>query len=282
VRIVRSAIIFGLVLGGFGAPVFSQQNVGFVLELQGKWSSGKDHRTIRLGQQLQGGLVLENPDPADGDHIVVANLRGEVIKTIRCKSGACRECTEAGGCYDPIHSLPNAMESPGALSTVLNAVVELLLAKPERYSVHRVRGAENSRTGVVQMQGDTVDIDSLLLGEEAGTYEFQFIPLSEKTHQPNPTSLFGQTKWNPGAKAILNINGIEPGLYEVRFDHGTTTGNAWILVCSGADYRDRAVAFQEFVHQTESWSSSVTQSTRQTYQRAYLEYLNLQTVRSAK
>jgi hypothetical protein len=278
---LRLPIIFGLSLAVVAVPGFGQQNVGFVLELQGKWVSGKDQAPLKLAQSVQGGLVLENRDPTDGDHIVVANLQGEIIKTIRCKSGACRECAPAGGCYDPIHPLPNPEETPSNISTVMNAVVELLSAKPDRYSIHRVRGAEGFRSSVAELEGDGIDLNSLLEGVEPGDYEFQFISLSERAG-PSKLALSGQARWKPGERMTLSLNGIEPGLYEVHYRHGTTSGNVWLLLCPTPEFGVMVTAFQRFTHQTQSWDKNVTPNTRQAYQRAYLEYLSLQTVRSAR
>ena len=279
-RTARAAIILSLTLFGSCIPILSQQRVGFVLEIQGDWA-GSDHEPLRVGQSLQGGLVLNSTTAADGDHIVIANLRGDIVKTIRCKSRICRECTEAGGCYDPIHALPSAPEASGTVSTVLNAVIELLSAKPERYSVHRVRGVENSRTEVARLEDDRLDLGSLLEGEEAGTYEFQFISLSKGSQPLNSRTLHGQGTWNPGGKQqTITISGIEPGLYEVRYDHGPTTGNAWVLLCADPKFKDAAADFQGFRQQTEAWDKSVTDNTRQRYRRAYLEYLDRQIVRS--
>jgi hypothetical protein len=280
-RIVRQSIIIGLLLIAAGVPCLGQQRVGFVLELQGKWVGGNDPAALRLGQTLPGGLALENPDPTDGDHIVIANLHGEIIKTIRCRSGACRECTLTGGCYDPVHPLPNPEGAPSGVSTVLNAVVELLSAKPDRYSVHRVRGAESFRSAVVRLEGNAIDLDSLLKGAEPGNYELQFVSLSKEADQAKRKVLIGQMKWEPGEKAILTVNGIEPGLYEVSYQHGMTWGDAWVLLCSGPGCRDMTMAYEEFKQQAKSWDKTVTQSTKQAYQRAYLEYLNLRSARSA-
>lgn len=281
-RIVRLAIVIGCLLLEAGVACFGQQCVGFVLELQGKWVSTTDKTALKVGQTLPAGFVGENPDPVDGDHIVIADLHGEVIKTIRCRSAVCRECSPKGGCYDPIHPLPNSVGTPSRGSAILNAIVDLLSAKPDRYSVHRVRGAEGFRSAVLQLEGNTTDVGDLLQDLEPGNYALQLTLLSEGNEHPNVKTLNGQTIWTPGSRADMTVPGIAPGLYEVRYQHGSIVGDAWVLICSGSECRDMAARYAEFKQKTEGWEKNVAPSTIQAYQRACLEYLILGNVRSAK
>src|ERR1039457_6894740 len=77
----------------------AQQRVGYVLEMEGTWTLRASSQPLSMGQALPRAGLLVNSDPLDNDNIVVANLRGEVIKTIRCRSGVCGECRESSGCY---------------------------------------------------------------------------------------------------------------------------------------------------------------------------------------
>jgi hypothetical protein len=276
--LARSAIILWSALFICGSSVFAQQKVGFVLEMHGKWTDGDTQGFLKLGQMLKGEAVLSNSVPVDDDHIVIANLHGGIIKTVRCKDGVCRECTESGACYDPIHPLPKAGDSGGAVSTLLNAVLDLFVEKPERYSVHRVRGAEPEviRSEVARQDANAVELDSLLEGKEKGRYEVQFSPISEKTKSGEKLQAFeGGINWNPGEKASLALHGLVPGLYQVFLYRGSSTTTAWILLCADADYQHAVNSFEEFVRQTESWGRNVTPATKQAYQRAFLEYLDL-------
>jgi hypothetical protein len=259
-----------------GASVFAQQNVGFVLEMHGRWTDGDAQGFLKLGQLLPSEAVLANAAPVDEDRIVIANLHGEIIKTVRCKDRVCRECTESGACYDPIHPLPKAGDSAGSVTTLLNAVLDLFVEKPERYSVHRVRGAapEVIKSEVVRLDANTVELASLFEGKEKGRYEVQFVPISEKTNR-GEKSFEGGINWNPGEKAALALHGLVQGLYEVRLFRSSSTTTAWILLCDGAGYQHSADSFEEFVRQTESWGKNVTPATKQAYQRAFLEYLDL-------
>lgn len=275
-RLACSAIIFWSVMALSGASVFAQQNVGFVLEMHGKWTDGHAQGFLKLGQLLPSEAVLANAAPVDEDRIVIANLHGEIIKTVRCKDGVCRECTESGACYDPIHPLPKAGDSAGSVTTLLNAVLDLFVEKPERYSVHRVRGAapEVIKSEVVRLDANTVELASLFEGKEKGRYEVQFVPISEKTNR-GEKSFEGSINWNPGEKAALALHGLVQGLYEVHLFRGSSTTTAWILLCGGAGYQHSADSFGEFVRQTKSWGKNVTPATKQAYQRAFLEYLDL-------
>jgi len=281
-RITRLAIAVGCLSLGASLPSLGQQRVGFVLELQGKWVSAKDQAALKLGQTLPGGLVVENVTPVDGDHIVIANLNGEIIKTVRCRSAVCRECTPTGGCYDPIHPLPDSIGASSSLSTVFNAVVELLAAKPDHYSVHRVRGAEDFRSAVLQLEASSIDVEDLLQGLEPGNYTLQLTPILSGSEQPTARALKGQMIWTPGTKAHLTVDGIEPGLYEVQCQHNSTIGDAWVLICRGSEYRRIATEYAEFRRKTAPWEKSVGASTIQEYERVYLDYLSLQNIRSAK
>lgn len=277
-RLARCAIILWSALALCDSSVFAQQKVGFVLEIHGKWTDGDTRGFLKLGQLLPGEAVLANPAPVDNDRIVIANLHGEIIKTVRCKDAVCRECTESGACYDPIHPLPKAGDSAGTVSTLLNAVLDLFVEKPERYSVHRVRGADPEvvRSEVVRLDANALELGSLFEGKEKGRYEVQFVPISEKTKSgEKPQRFEGGIDWNPGEKAALVLKGIAPGLYEARLYRGASATTAWILLCAGAEYEHSVDSFGEFVRQTDSWGKNVSPVTKQAYQRAFLEYLDL-------
>lgn len=277
-RLARWALFLFSALVICSSSVFAQQKAGFVLEIHGKWSDGDAQGFLQLGQLLPGEAILSNPSPAADDRIVVANLRGDIIKTVRCKEGVCRECTESGGCYDPIHPLPKSTGSAGTISTLFSAVLDLFAEKPERYSIHRVRGADSevTQSEVVRLEANAVDLVSLFERKEKGRYEVQFVSISERVKSgAKPHSFESAINWNPGESATLVLHGIVPGLYQVFLNHGSLTTTGWILLCAGADYQHAADSFEEFVRQTDRWGNNVTPATRQVYQRAFLEYLDL-------
>jgi hypothetical protein len=261
---------------GSGSFVLAQQKAGYVLEIEGKWTIRGTAESLSMGQSVAGGIRLTNPDPSDGDHIVVANLHGEIVKTIRCKNGVCRECREPGACYDPIQPLPSISGSTSTISTVFNAVLELFAGKPDRYSVHRVRGSGFviARNAVVRLEGSAVDVSEFLEGQEKGSYDFQFIPLSgDGSGKKELKANINLVNLSSQGKAALVIEGIQPGLYEMQITRGGDTSSAWVLLCNAASCPASAASFQAFVRQTDSWGTGVTQATKKAYQRAYLEYL---------
>jgi len=275
-RIASGLMTLLLIFVGSAFSVRAQQEVGYVLEMEGKWTARGAIESVNMGQPLAGGTLLTNPNPTDNDHIVVANLRGEIVKTIRCRSGVCRECRESGACYDPIQPLPIVSDSTSTVSSVFKAVSELFAGKPDRYSIHRVRGSGfvATRNGILRFDDSAVDVSNFLEGEDQGLYEVQFFPLSgessgTKELNSNPTPL----NWRPGGKTALVVAGVHPGLYEMRITHGNEISSAWVLVCNSASYLTSTASFQAFVHQTDSWGANVTQGTKQAYQRAFLEYL---------
>lgn len=268
-------IVVSAFLSCSGSFVLAQQKAGYVLEIEGKWSISGTTESLNMGQSVAEGILLTNSNPADGDHIVVANLRGEIMKTIHCKNRVCRECRESGACYDPIQPLPSISESTSTISTVFNAVLELFASKPDRYSIHRVRsGLITVTNGVVRLEHSAVDVSDILEGQEKGSYDFQLFPLSGKESGNKELNFsLNSFNWNPREKAPLSIEGIHPGLYEMRIAHGGESGSTWVLLCNSDSYPSLAASFQAFKQQTDSWGASVTQASKQAYQRAYLEFL---------
>jgi len=254
----------------------AQQKIGYVLAMEGTWTLSGDTPEVILGQSLPAMGLLVNPTPRDGDNIVVADLRGEVIKTVRCKNGACRECRQLGGCYDPIQQLPAVADKTTTFGTTLSAVLELFAGKPDRYSVHRVRGAEpiGRAAGVAQLEGSTVEISYFMEGLDKGSYEVQAASLvgaggNERNWRSSATTV----NWNPGNSVPLVLKGIQPGLYLLSFENKGTSGFAWVLLCDSRAYPSAVASFDGFSKQMEIWGDSVSENMKKSYQRAYLDYL---------
>jgi hypothetical protein len=263
------------------APVFASPAVFSVVEMAGTWTvSGGSSQPLVAGDRLSAGAVLVNASPVSRDFITIANSRGEVIRAIRCKTNVCGECQTGGGCYDPIRPLPaDASAAESALATTWQAVQELFSQKPDRYSLHRVRGDAFSvnRDAVLGMNGNTIDVSSLLLGQEKGDYELRCTAISRDTP---PASAWNsesvKLEWTPGSQAIVAFAGLHPGLYSLRFTQDDSTSTAWILVTPAANSAEWNGRFEDFVHKTDSWGDSVSDATKRAYQRAYLDSLNAQ------
>ena len=274
-RLLR--LVAATVLAGF-CSASAQQKIGYVLAMEGTWTLSGDTHALTLGQSLPAMGLLVNSAPHNGDNIVVADLRGEVIRTVRCKNGTCRECRQLGGCYDPIQQLPAVADKTTAFGTTLSAVLELFAGKPDRYSVHRVRGGESTRraAGVAQVEGSTVEISSFMEGLEKGSYEVQVASLvrvggNERKWRSSATTV----NWSPGNSVPLVLNGIQPGLYVVSFENNKDTFSfAWLLLCDPGAFPSAVASFDGFSKQMDVWGDSVTENTKKSYQRAYLDYLS--------
>lgn len=279
------ALLAAILLAGSGPSASAQQRVGYVLQMEGTWMLDGASQPLGMGQALPGGALLLNAAPRDEDNIVVADLKGEIIKTVRCKSGACKECHESAGCHDPIRPLPDAEDKTTMFGTMLDAVLELFTGKPDRYSIHRVRGSESAgrRDGVARLDGSTVDVSYFMEGQEGGPYELQFVSLARmsgngKAWNSNPINI----NWNPGENAPLVLKGIQPGLYRLSFERKGAQVSAWVLLCDSDTYPSAAASFEEFAKQMNMWGDGVTQDTKKSYQRAYLDYLARKSAKSAQ
>jgi hypothetical protein len=116
----------------------------------------------------------------------------------------------------------------------------------------------------------------LLTGKEKGYYEVELLPISRETHGNEPSPSFrGDLNWNPGERATLPLHGIASGLYEARLYHGSAMSSTWVLLSTGTEFQSSLDAYEEFVRRTEGWGDNLTPATKQAYQRAFLEYLNL-------
>jgi hypothetical protein len=116
------------------------------------------------------------------------------------------------------------------------------------------------------------DVSGFLEGQEKGSYEFQFIPLAgEGSGKKDLKASVRSFNWNPREKESLSIEGIHPGLYEMRITRGDETSSAWVLLCTASSYTSSAASLQAFKLKTGSWG--VTQANKRAYQRAYLEFL---------
>lgn len=266
-------LIAATILASFGSAS-AQQKIGYVLAMEGTWILSGDTHALTLGQSLPAMGLLANAAPHNGDSIVVADLRGTVIKTVHCKNGACRECRQQGGCYDPIQQLPAVPDKTTAFGTTLNAVLELFAGKPDRYSVHRVRGGErmDRAAGVAQLESSTVDISRFMEGLDKGSYEVQVASLGVvdgKKWRSSSTTV----NWTPGNGVPLVLKGIQPGLYVLSLEDKGTSGFAWVLLCDPGAYPSAAASFDRFSKQMAMWGNSVTEKTKKSYQRAYLDYL---------
>lgn len=274
--LLRSAIVVLLGITSTASLAQKPQKVGYVLEMVGAWNLSDSPQPLSLGQQLAGGALLSNPSPADGDHVVIANLRGEIIKTVRCKSVTCKECRDTANCEDRIKPLPVATDQTGILSAIFQAVMDLFSSKPDRYSIHRARGTNFTLNAdaVLLLEGSNVDVRSVLRDQEKGDYTLQFYFLSKSNMAANGwVSEDIPLRWDPAMPVNVDVAGIAPGLYRLSVTHNEDISTAWVLLSEQSDYPRLSVEYEKAVAETGHWGEAVSPQTKRSYLRAYLEYL---------
>ena len=272
-----------LVVSLLSAQAKGWQVVGFVLEKQGTWQLTGGTRNLAEGERLAARSRLTNPSPADGDRISVVNLNGDLIVRIRCKSGTCNACPgQSDACYDPIPPLPEPKAAPSILGTMLHSVMELVNGKPDRYSVHRVRGHALS-DAVVRLDRGRVDLGPVYAGQESGRYKIQFVSIGDRRWKSDPVSF----DWDPARGSGTAVPRLERGLYAlVQFDADDASSSplmeAWVLVTNPDEYPKATSAFKAASDQTAKWGTSVTPDTKQRFLRAHLDYLAGQPVEGSQ
>ncbi len=263
-----------LVVSLLCAPAKAWQIVGFVLEKQGTWQIKDEPKDLAEGQRLAAGGQLVNASPKDGDWITVVNLNGELIVRIRCTSGTCKACSgESDACYDPIPALPASKQAPSLVGTVLESVMELVSGKPDRYSVHRVRGHALS-DAVLRVDQGRLDLGPVFATQESGRYRIQFLSIGDRRWKSDPVSF----DWDPTRGHPTAVPGLDRGLHAlVLFDADDASGSplmeAWVLITNPEEYPKVASAFKAASDQTAKWGTSVTPDTKQRFLRANLDYL---------
>jgi hypothetical protein len=275
---LRPILLIGLVCVPAALPAPAQQKVGYVLDVQGVWTLRGDSHALEKAKTLPASSLLQNSRPQDEDYVVVADLQGNIIQTIRCHGGVCRECHESGGCYDPIQPLPGPSKQPGAGSALLEVVMELFSEKPDRYSIHRVRGEDSEpvKDEVLPWSGSTVDLASVMAGHPDGVYKVTFAAVGQKSAdavgwQSKPVTLI----WRSGARADVEVTDIKPALYVLTIEHNGEPQACWILLADSASYPKVSKSFANFSNEiTEKWGSKVNDTTKAAYERVYLQYLS--------
>jgi hypothetical protein len=265
-----SALIFAL-----AALAGAQQKVGYVLDVEGTWILADPTRPLTAGEKLpESGLVRnDSRPPLDGDRIVIADLTGKIIKTIRCASGVCNECLNSGACYDRIRPLPKARAQTGLHLANFEEAMSLFLGNPDRYSAHRVRGI-NIPDGIAQLNDGQIDITPFFKGQEKAAYSIRFQSLlrdglSGETWKSDRAAF----DWDPGRPSKVSVSGIRPGLFKMDLEHDGEAINVWVLLCTATYYQEAFSRFDALTMQAEKWGDEVSADRKRAYLRAYLEYL---------
>ena len=252
----------------------AQESVGYVLELQGTWATTDGPGKLGRGDSIPGGVLIRNSSttPSDGDRIVVADLKGDIIKRIRCKSGICTECRDSGVCYDPIQPLPDAGPQTSILAAAFHGLMTLFASQPDRYSVHRVRGI-SIPDGIAQISNDYLDISSIFKTAPKGSYFFTLRQIPREGSSNIGGSDRQALEWDPIHSEQISIKGVHIGLYEGALEWSGGATSFWVLITTPQRYPDCETAFRQLASKVEAWGPDVSGDSRLAYERAYLAYL---------
>jgi hypothetical protein len=264
-------IVFSLVTA---RSTWAQEKVGYILDVHGNWVLAGNFASLNRGDGVAAGALLRNTatKPSDNDRIVVADLKGDVIKRIRCKSSVCNECRDSGTCYDPIQPLPQLSPSPSVLRASFEGLMALFSSKPDRYSIHRVRGT-TLEDAVVQLSADRIGLGEVLKDQKKGTYLFTLTKIPGSSSSVIGKSEHVTLDWEPNRADQIVIHGVRPGLYEAKLDAGEFSKSFWILLVGTESYGQLDGQLRRMSAQMETWGDDVPSDVKLSFRRAYLAYL---------
>jgi len=276
-RILAACTIMGIFYLLVPRGLRAQEKVGYILDVQGCWAVAGNSQCLKRGDSVKPGVLMGNTaaKPSDTDRIVIADLKGDAIKRIRCKNSLCNECRKSGTCYDPIQPLPQLPPPPSVLRASFEGLMALFSSKPERFSVHRVRGETLSDT-VAQVSEERIYLGQVLNGLKGGPYHLIFIRIDRNGDlsdwKSDPVEVGGE---HIDANQTV-IRGLHPGLYEANLDTRDFSKNLWVLFVNNDAYANLNDAFRRISIAIETWGDEVPANIKDSYRRAYLAYLDQQ------
>jgi hypothetical protein len=250
---------------------------GWVLDVKGQWAVSGGTTLLTQAASVPSGGQLVNLGPKDGDYIRIADLHGDLLRSLRCSQNGCGQCVKSeDNCTAPIEALPKAPEQPGLLTATFEGLMDLFGGQPERYSIHRSRsiGAETCiAENVVPLDASgNVHLDGVLMKCEQGAYTLEFAPAAADGTGQEAKKL--TVNWNPGEPAGKFSVALAPGLYGVRYTRDWRSGSAWILVCASPAFEDKRAAFEKLSAVVDGWGRQVEGESKVAFKRAYLDYLS--------
>ena len=273
-------IALGLALVGTSQLDAQEAKAGWVLDLNGQWAVSGTTTLLAKAAPVPAGGQLVDLAPKDGDYIRIADLHGDLLKSIRCSTSGCGQCVKNGdSCTAPIEPLPQAPAQPGLIAATWEGLMDLFAGQPERYSVHRSRGLgveECVADGVVPHDTTgSAHLGGLLKNCEAGVYTFEFLHTGSAA--PNRKDLIAvqsTVTWNPKESAGNAVAALPPGLYRARFSRDMRSGSAWMLVCASPAFEEDQASFKRVSAVVDGWGQQVERDSKEAYKRAYLDYLS--------
>lgn len=175
-----------------------QQDVGFVVNVEGIWFLNNSPRQLSPGSPLQAGVIRADK-PGAGDFIEIANLSGRIIRRLNCFRD---DCSKPITLYTAEGDVP---------SPWFKTLMETLNKDPKRYKAATIRTKGELLEAVVKVAGSQADLSSVLANAGRDTYLLRFEARSGG-HVVGPV----RVDWDPNRLAVVTVKGLAPGLYDVR------------------------------------------------------------------
>ncbi|MGB8511036.1 MAG: hypothetical protein WCD76_21880 [Pyrinomonadaceae bacterium] len=265
------ALSFLMVVALSASYASAQQQVGYVLEINGKWFLDGNAQLAK-GRVLPAGGTISAQSPTGDDYIVIVNLSGRRII-------ARRTCRDSDECNHPI-KLPRTVASePSTMNVFMSSLMNLLGGEPDRYAIGTKRGGDLP-DAVVQLKDGALDLRPLFESKGKGTYYLRLraIPREGKPSGGKWTGPL-TLNWEQTKPATVSASGLQPGLYELALldrdgdDYLPSGASAWVLAGKPEEYGKMAASFQEAVALTRMWGADVTAEGVRGFLRAQLDRL---------
>jgi hypothetical protein len=257
-----------------------EAKAGWVLDVKGQWAFSGGTTLLAQAASVPAGGQLVNLAPKDGDYIRIADLHGDLLRSLRCSQNGCGQCARIGDtCTAPIEPLPQAPVQPGLIAATWEGLMDLFVGHPERYSIHRSRaiGAETCiAENVVPLDASgNAHVDGLLKKCEPGVYTFEIAPAgATAVDRAERVAKQVTATWNPSEPAGKWPVALAPGLYRVSYTREWRSGEAWILVCASPSFANNQASFEKLSAVVDGWGPQVERDSKAAFKRAYLDYLS--------
>jgi hypothetical protein len=245
-----------------------KSDAGYVLEVEGKWYV-KAKQYLAVGQRVAAGDVIRILSPTESDHIVIAGMTGQIIAKRHCGKETC-----ARGLVVPAHDNVDR----GLFNVILDTAMRLIRGKPDRYSVHGVRGVDNElREAVCVRDGASVELSPAFHNMTKGVYYLKLREVDSGAGKPALGPF--RFDWDPKQTSTLQLSDLSDGTYEIRLmtrvgDHYETTPlTVWVLFSGKQEFNRLTDLFRQATTVTDTWQTSTTDETKRTVLRAYLHSL---------
>ena len=251
----------------FAKTVEAQQRIGYVVDVSGDWRVNSSAKSISIGQTVNSGDVIGiHQKSKRGAYVTIVNFQGTII--------AARHCNISSDCDAPIKLPPRPESRQSKLSTILDSVMSLLFGEPDRYSVHRVRGAPEMVESVVLLTNRQIDLSSVFQNVDEGHYWVAFQRIQKDgSIEDDATRL--SLDWNPATRSLLAKPDLDIGLFQISLvnrdgDPVSVGTEAWIFIANPGRYPQALETFDNISAMAKQWGKDVKVETVRSLLRAQL------------